>query len=231
MVIGNGMLAIKFMSFKTVKDVVIFASGVSNSASQHHESYARESALLEETIRANPHAVLVYFSTCSIYQPSLLQNKYVQHKLEMEALVQANAKQYLLLRLSNPVGITNNKHTVFNYFIEQLINMQPIAVWQNAKRNLMDIDDVYNVSAHIINNQLFKNDIVNIAHPKNFSVHEILQALETYFKMAGNYTYLHKGDEPNIDLQKVMPVYNALNVPFPKDYLHFLLKKYFSDGV
>ena len=155
----------------------------------------------------------------------------MQHKLAMEALVQANANRYLLLRLSNPVGVTNNKHTVFNFFIEQLINKQPITVWQHAKRNLMDIDDVFNVTAHIIHNQLFKNEIVNIAHPKNFSVHEILQALEAHFKVTGNYTYINEGDEPKIDLQKIMPVYKALNVQFPEDYLYFLLQKYFSNGV
>ena len=231
MVIGNGMLATKFMSFNTMKEIVIFASGVSNSALQKNEGYVREAKLLEETIQANPHARLVYFSTCSIYQPSLLQNKYVQHKLAMEALVQANASRYLLLRLSNPVGVTNNKYTVFNFFIEQLINRQPITVWQHAKRNLMDIDDVFNVSAHIIHNQLFKNEIVNIAHPKNFSVHEILQALEAYFKVTSNYTYINEGDEPKIDLQKVTPVYKELNVQFPENYLYFLLQKYFSNGV
>jgi hypothetical protein len=48
MVIGNGMVATKFESFKTNDEHIIFASGVSNSKSSDSSAYKRESELLQK---------------------------------------------------------------------------------------------------------------------------------------------------------------------------------------
>lgn len=67
MVIGNGMIANRFTNYKDDKEIVIFASGVSNSKNINKENFKKEFLLLEDIIKANPDKVITYFSTCSIY--------------------------------------------------------------------------------------------------------------------------------------------------------------------
>ena len=81
MVIGNGMIAKRFSSYGDDKDILVFASGVSNSSSTGDVEYTREEALLSKAIQDNPHKTILYFSTCSIYDPSLQESMYVKHKL------------------------------------------------------------------------------------------------------------------------------------------------------
>jgi hypothetical protein len=80
MVIGNGMVAIRFESYKTNDEFLIFASGVSNSKNINPEVYERELILLQRSIQENREKIFVYFSTCSIYDPEEENSKYVLHK-------------------------------------------------------------------------------------------------------------------------------------------------------
>ena len=66
MVVGNGMIANRFMSYKDDDDVIIFASGVSNSKDIVEENFVREFQLLHQTVKNNADKTLVYFSTCSV---------------------------------------------------------------------------------------------------------------------------------------------------------------------
>ena len=84
MVIGNGMIAKRFAAYTGNDQFIIFASGVSNSRTNDTAAYNREAALLLDTIKHNKDKTLVYFSTCSIYDPGEKDSPYVLHKLKME---------------------------------------------------------------------------------------------------------------------------------------------------
>ena len=185
MVIGNGMIAKRFSPYADNKKWLVFASGVSHSMAVSDAEFEREKNLLQQTIQNNPHTTFVYFSTCSIYDPSLQQAAYVLHKLQMEQLIKNNAAAYLIFRVSNPVGLTNNYHTVLNYFVEHISSQTFFTVWQYASRNLVDIDDMYQLCNHIMQQGLWLNKIINIANPVNYPVTAIIQYIETYIGKKG----------------------------------------------
>ena len=83
------------------QDVVIFASGVSNSSETRQEAFEREKALLSHWARGGHR--LVYFSTCSVADPSQIRKPYVRHKLEMESIVEGTGS-YVIFRLPQIVG-------------------------------------------------------------------------------------------------------------------------------
>src|SRR5687768_6321770 len=101
MVIGNGMIATRFNSYSTNEKFVIFASGVSNSVTTNSAHFAREDQLLHSVIEKNPNKTLVYFSTCSIYDHSMVQSPYVLHKLKMEETITATHPNFIIFRVSN----------------------------------------------------------------------------------------------------------------------------------
>ena len=119
MIIGNGLIAQSFRPhFDKYEDtVILFASGVSNSKLTLESEYVREQLLLKDALKLNK--LLVYFSTCSIFDPTLQDSKYIQHKLAMESLIEKNDK-HLIVRLPNVVGKIGNPNTMYNFFINQI---------------------------------------------------------------------------------------------------------------
>ncbi|HTG57016.1 MAG TPA: NAD-dependent epimerase/dehydratase family protein [Niabella sp.] len=229
MVIGNGLIASQFYDFHLNSEVVIFASGVSNSASDDNRAFDREKQLFKEVSEKNHNKKFVYFSTCSIYDPSTQHNAYVRHKLEMEELIQATSREFLILRISNPIGKYNNPHTFFNYFIDCIKTGKAFEVWANAERNIIDVDDFYQLAKLLIDNNDFNRSIVNIANPHNYKVPVIVSAIEAHFDRKGNYHIVDKGAELKIDTRVVEQLINSCDsVNFTGNYIHKLLRKYFS---
>ena len=230
MVIGNGMIAKEFENYRDDDNVVIFASGVSDSTNTDNRAFEREKNLIIETLHANKGKLFVYFSTCSIDDTSMQSSAYVQHKIKMEGLIVNNHTPYIIFRLTNPVGKTNNTHTVINYFIKNITEKHKFAVWKNATRNLIDIDHLYLICNEILQKRLFINSIVNIANPKNYPVVFIIENIEKHFAIAGNYTLLDKSGGPLINTVSIEPLFNKFNIDFDEHYLSRLIQKYFPNN-
>lgn len=229
MVVGNGMIAKRFSEYADDKEVIVFASGVSNSSAHDAAAFERETNLLQSTIKNNAAGTLVYFSTCSIYDPSLQASAYTLHKLAMEAFIKQEAKSYQIFRVSNPVGFTHNNHTVLNYFIEHIRQQQAFTLWEYASRNLIDIDHMYRLCEYFINDSNYRNQIINIANPVNYPVLNIVEAIEKHIGIKGYYTIAAKGSSPLIDISSIQPLFSKLGIEFHKDYFEQLLAKYFPE--
>jgi nucleoside-diphosphate-sugar epimerase len=229
MVIGKGLVAEKFGSYKNNEEIIIFASGVSNSKNIDEQHYKREIKLLKDTIAQNRTKILVYFSTCSIYDPSENYSPYVIHKKEIENYIQNNHKYYFIFRVSNLVGVTNNKYTVLNYFFNQIKKGSHFYLWQNAFRNLIDIDMKLIVD-YILSEKLYRNKIINIANPISNNVKEIVKMLEEITNLKAIYSLSNKGTEFNIDISEILPIIKKLDINFKENYLAQLVKKYYSSN-
>lgn len=227
MVIGNGMIAKRFSAYANDDQWLIFASGVSHSLSIKEEEFQREQVLLEKTVQDAGAKTLVYFSTCSIYDPSMQRSAYVLHKLRMEDLIKNQAASWIIFRVSNPVGITNNKHTVLNYFVAHICTQTFFTVWKNASRNLLDIDDMYRICERVMHSDLYSNHILNIANPENYPAPEIVGAVENHFNIKGHFEVLEKGNSPQVDTTAIQPFFDELDIEFGQHYMKRLLEKYF----
>lgn len=228
MIVGNGMLAKKFRAFEKEPGFIIFASGVSDSSTSMQQEFDREKKLLLAQAEPTKSATLVYFSTCSIYDESLENSAYVNHKLQMEKLIEEHFSSWIIFRVSNPIGFTNNKHTVFNYFIQHINAGSPFQIWAKAERNILDIDDMYLACCYYLQQPAFKNRKIDIANPNNYSVTEIVQAIEKHFGKKGKYEMVNKGGGPKIDQPAMEILFRNLNISFDADYLNNILQKYFK---
>src|SRR3990167_10458215 len=119
MIIGNGMMATKFAKYKNDKNIIIFASGVSNSKETRPSEFAREFDLLKDVVSKDSGKTIVYFSTSSMYDPIEKNSAYVQHKLEMENYIQNNVNKYYIFRISQVIGRAKN-NTLINFLINNI---------------------------------------------------------------------------------------------------------------
>lgn len=227
MVIGNGMIAARFESYRMDDAFVIFASGVSNSGNKEDAGFQREATLLKSTIEENAGKHFVYFSTCSIYDTSLAANAYVIHKKKMEELIRSLTDRFTIFRVSNPIGTTGNPYTMLNFFIRHITEQRELMVWKNASRNIIDLDDMYLTCREILLDKASMGKTINIANPSNYSVPEILLALEAHFGRKGIYTFVDKGNGPVIDTAIAEKIFRQLNITFTAEYLPSLLDKYY----
>lgn len=227
MVIGNGMIANRFMSYKNDDDVIIFASGVSNSKDTAEENFVREFQLLHQTVNDQPGKTLVYFSTCSVEDQDLALAPYVIHKKTVEEFIKTNVAKYYLFRISNLAGTSNNPYTLLNFFIFNIIKNLPLTVWKNAYRNIIGIDDMFSVVNYFLQKKENINATINIANPVNYPVPYIVKTIEHHLGKKAIINELERGDDYNIDVSLIEPLFNKLNIHFNDNYLAALLKKYY----
>ena len=228
MVIGNGLLAKTFSSFEKNDEVLIFASGVSNSLEEHNSEFEREFLMLKDAYSKNPDCTLVYFSTLSILDNEVINRKYVQHKLAMESYIQNNSSNYLILRISNAVGLSNNPYTIMNFLVNAVKNNKPITIWEFAERNLIAVDDVKFIVAELLKKGE-RNKIVNVATNYNIPVIKILQVVEAYFNKKAIVKLLPLGNKLAIDVSYIALYLKEIEKNKGKgiNYIKTLLKSYY----
>ena len=227
MVIGNGMIANRFMNYKNDENIIIFASGVSNSKDKTEENFKREFTLLKQTIKDNPGKQLVYFSTCSIDDQDLKNAPYVVHKIEIEKFIKDNVAGYHIFRISNLAGVSNNPYTLLNFFVFNILHQHPFTIWKKASRNIIGIDDMFSLVNYFLQENDLSNAVINIANPGNYSVPYIITTIEEHLHKKGIYNEVERGDDYNIDISTIEPIITKLNIQFNDKYLDLLLKKYY----
>jgi nucleoside-diphosphate-sugar epimerase len=227
MVIGKGLLAKRFESYQHDERFLIFASGVSNSKTKNPDLYNRETALLRDYLHQYPDKIIVYFSTCSIYDPDEQQSAYVRHKLHIEELIRQKARQFFIFRVSNVAGHSSNPNTLLNYFFYHIRNGINFDLWTNACRNIIDIDDVFFIADELLKKTPASPAPLNIASPVDYPVKDIVSAIETFLGTKSNYVEVNKGSCFDIDLSAIRPVLERSATIFDTNYLAGLLAKYF----
>ena len=225
MIIGNGLIANLFRE-KDRENVVFFASGVSNSLETEKSAFLREENLLRKTLEENPEKIFIYFSTCSIYDSSKNASLYVNHKLKMERLVEELANQFLILRVSNAVGKGGNPNLLMNYLVNAFHQEKEITVHTLATRNLIDADDIKNITLKFINENSF-NKIINVAYLENFSTSEILEILEKHFNKTAKTSFVKSGQSYLISIPEAEAYFLQNKLTEKKEYLLRIIKRYY----
>lgn len=226
MVIGNGLLASAFNpSFSENDDVIVFASGVSNSKETRKKEFLREKIKLIESLNLNKY--ILYFGTCSLYDSTLSKTPYILHKHEMEALVRS-AKNYTIIRLPQLVGKTSNPNTLTNYLYKQISSENHFQVWQHAKRNLIDIDDIAIITQYLHQNHTINNSIINIACPFSISVVDLVKVFESVLEKKAYFTMVTLGNSYIIDTTLSDQAAKQLDLKFNALYVKNLIRKYYG---
>lgn len=227
MVIGTGLIATAFSSYSKQNDIILFASGVSNSAETNRESFAKERLLLEHTCQCLKNKLIIYFSTSSVVDLELTESPYIIHKLRMESMV-AQCNNYMIFRLPQVVGKTKNPHTIVNFLYHHIIEGKKFKVWQGACRNLIDVADVYRIADYFIKHQIFTNQVTTIATPINVKILDLVKILEKVIHKQASFEILEQGSCYEIDINHLIPYLNLLQISFSQDYPEKLINKYYG---
>lgn len=151
------------------KDVLFFASGVSDSQEVRESEYQREKDLLLTQDRSKR---LVYFGSLSIFYGN---TRYTRHKREMEELIKENFPRYCIIRLGN-INWGDNPNTLINFLRNRLLEGKPLEV-KDTYRYVVNKEEFlhwinmipdFNVEMNITGRMMKVKDIVNelVGHRK-----------------------------------------------------------------
>jgi len=231
MVVGSGMLAKAFSSYIKNENVVIYASGVSNSSENSDENFQREIGLLESCIQENKHSLIVYFSTCSVNDDSLKETKYVQHKKFIEEYIQNNTQKFIIFRLPIVIGYAKNNSTLFNFLKEKLSSNQDVFIQKNAYRYLVDIEDVSYVLSKIIDSKEFLNCIIDVSFSKKISVLEISKIIKKELQSNSKINIVDGGGSYYVNDSQLNGFISNKKINFSETYNEEVLKKYLKKTI
>lgn len=218
MVIGNGMMAKQFAKYQNNSNVIIFASGVSNSKETKLIEFEREFNLLQKTVSDNSEKYFVYFGTISMYDPMAKESPYVLHKLALEKYITENCKLYNIFRVSQVIGRANNA-TLVNFIVNNIINDKEFDVWEHTTRNLIALNDVYKIIDYMLMNNINCNQIINVANSHNISVVDFIHIVENVIGKKSKMRIVSKGVPfDTIDINLIKPYLSELGICFDNYY-------------
>jgi nucleoside-diphosphate-sugar epimerase len=226
MLIGNGMMAEAFQSYKSRGEILVFASGVSNSKEKDERIFNREQLLLNDAINKHPKKLIIYFSTCSIYDDTVNKTPYVLHKLKMESLIKKKCRQFYILRVSQVVGHANNK-TLINYLFASILNNKKISIHKYSSRNLISIDDLFKAASYLIENKIYLNEITNIASPLSIKVMDIVKIIENETGLSLKYNLEDIGKPYEINIEKIRNLKIDFDF-FHPNYYEYILHNFYK---
>ena len=205
MVVGNGLIARQFKEYDSEEQIIIFASGVSNSQENTATEFDREKVLLLEYLNNYSDVLFIYFSTTDILNKDK-RSPYILHKKKMEEIIIKKSKKYLIFRLSQVVGFGGNSNNIVNFFYNRIKLGKKIEVYRKATRNIIDVSCIANIVNYFIKDNKLYNQIINIAAPKNTSVENIIKILEEILNKNSNKYYLDIGDDYIIDISCIRDI-------------------------
>ena len=225
MIIGNGLLAKTFFSYKIKEDIIIYASGVSDSVTSTEDDFLREKTLLEDTIMKHPNKTIVYFSSCDV--DNNINTKYYLHKYNMEKIVSLKSNNYYIFRLPQVIGYGGNDNTLINFLVKQINDGIEFTCYMQTYKSLIGVDTVFSMCNYIIEKKLYKSQIINILNPNYIAVENIISTIEVFLNKKGKYKTKIVVSKPNYDTKISEILATKLHIDFNVNYLDNLLLKYY----
>jgi hypothetical protein len=224
MIIGNGLLANLFRHFEN-RDVIIFASGISNSAESDLAPFQREIELLESALNSRPPNVpLIYFSTFSVFDPSLQHTHYILHKQKIEKYLRG-ADNILIVRLPIVLSTSHNPNTLVNSVRRAVEGSKAFVIHKNAYRYFISADDLREIlTLDFIFAQLKRGE-VNIAFPEPLHIPEMVDAVQKILGRDLLFTEDNRGSRYLVN--DIVFSTNFVKTNSPLEYFrHFFIKYY-----
>ena len=221
---GNGLIATNMKHYLDDNRFLIFASGVSNSSEVSQSAFDRERSLVEEHLAiANKKKMLfIYFSSCALVDASHLSIPYYRHKFEIEQLIKQEADNFIIFRLPQLIGKSDNKNTLINYLVDKVKTGEHFELWKHATRYLIEINDLKIILDALLFEKTLLNQTIDVANPYRYRVEEIVNIIAKYMHTKANYVLVDKKDSYELDLEWFLTVCDKkrLNISFGYEYLY-----------
>ena len=132
-----------------------------------------------------------------------------------------NVDRYIIVRLPEIIGSKNNPYTLTNFFYTKIVYNEVFKLYENTKRNLLDIDDAIKKTFKIFKKNNVQNSTINILNKNFYSPFQIVKVFEQILEKKALYK--------KVKLKKrSWKLKNNYYLNMNKEYLKKVLKKYYD---
>lgn len=204
--------------------MTIFASGVSNSLESRDAEFSRERTSLLRAL--DTASLLVYFGSYASGFSDGDGTPYLRHKLEMQSLVVSSGKGLVFL-LPQVVGKTANPRTLANFLYARISAGENFTVWNNAERNLVDVDDVVRICEVLIAKGS-KSGSIPITSDQSISMPELVTIFEQVLGKKAVFSTVNKGVPLPVRSGIASEAASDLGIDLGGDYVERVIRKYYG---
>jgi nucleoside-diphosphate-sugar epimerase len=222
LIIGNGLLATSLSRIRH-ENSVLFASGVSDSKQVNEIEFERERELLVMNLKNTTTSEFFYFSTCSIFDPSLTHSRYISHKRRMEDVVLSKPCGRVI-RLPNLVGPMGNPANLINYLTNSIKRGYPIEIQRHATRYLLGVDEMNTLFQAVVDHGT-QQLITSLTPPKNIKVTSIVSVIESILGVKALSKMTESGTPYEVDFSDTRFYASRLGFEFGDNYYESILEK------
>lgn len=232
MIVGKGLIASVFENTNH-DDLLIFASGVSNSLEIVESEYSREVELFNESVNSYKYKTLIYFSTCSIFDPLAVKSQYVKFKLAREKQILESESKAIIVRLPQILGKSSNHNQLGPFLRNAILNNEKFDLFVNACRYLMFSEDLSSILEMILENKS-ETKIFNVAFDNKVKMLDIVKSFGDCLGMKPVFSEIEKGSCYDIPNRGFLSLYYQSNLKLTINYdevIHKFIKSYAVDTI
>lgn len=230
-IIGKGFIAknlIKINRSIIKSGYIIYAAGISNSQIRSKNQLNREINVFRKFLKTYSCQKIIYISTADVTNNLKNKSKYVKNKITIEKIVIKNFKDYLIIRIPQIIGKSNNKKTLVNFFYNMIKSNKKIKLFEGVFRNILDIDDVVKMIEVIVLNKKVKKKIITLSNKYSLKPIQIIQFLETKLGKKANYQlFKTKKQKWQLCFNQNLKYFKDAKIKFNRNYLARAINKYY----
>ena len=122
---------------------------------------------------------------------------------------------------------TDNPHTLANFLRDRIVSGEHFTIWENAERNLVDIDDIVAIGTCIVRETSAPCTLA-IASEHSLQMPEIVDIFERILGRPANCSVEKKGVPMAIETSVATAVAAKLGIDLGKGYAERVLRKYYG---
>jgi len=145
----------------------------------------------------------------------------------MEEIVRST-KHHAIFRLPQVVGHTRNPHTLTNFIYNKITNGEPLQVWKQARRNLLDVSDIGAVVRFFLQKSAEPNKTIELAAPTNISVLNLVAIFEEVLQKRARVQLIEGGSAYPVDSSQFVAIAKHLGLNCSSDYYPAIIQKYYG---
>jgi nucleoside-diphosphate-sugar epimerase len=207
LIVGNGLIAKSLKKFEKIDNIIVFASGVSNSNEKDIVEYNREKTLLSKYLDQNKR--IIYFSSIGVKDPSVNHKPYFQFKIDQEKLIQSHCSENIIVRLPNMIGGVGNRNTFFNAVSQQLLQGKEVVVQQDAFRYFLHAVDLEKIIGYLIERNV--SGIINCNYDNKLRVYDAVCIMANILKVKTNIKVVQGGNNYSVPVVQIMNEFASKN--------------------
>ncbi len=230
-IIGRGFIAknlVKIKRFIIKSGYIVYAAGISNSQIKSKNQLHREINVFRKFLKNYSSQKIIYISTADVTNNLKNKSKYVQNKITIEKLIKKNFNNYLIIRIPQIIGKSNNKKTLINFFYNMIKYNKKIKLFEGVFRNILDIDDMVKMIRVIILNKKIKKKVITLSNKYSLKPIQIIQFLEIKLGKKANYQLLKtKKQKWKLGFNQNLKYFKDAKIKFNRNYLTRAINKYY----